>query len=72
MSEDCLVLNVFTPHDATAASKLPVMMFIHGGQFIDGFCGGILYDGENLVNRTGVVVVTIQCKPAHHPSPFTA
>lgn len=34
VSEDCLFLNVFTPLTATPTSKLPVMVFFHGGNFI--------------------------------------
>lgn len=29
--EDCLLLNVIAPASANASSKLPVMVFIHGG-----------------------------------------
>ena len=36
LSEDCLYLNVFTPANATAASKLPVLFWVHGG----GYQGG--------------------------------
>src|SRR2546430_17506218 len=36
ISEDCLFLNVWAPAAATKKSKLPVMVWIHGG----GFTGG--------------------------------
>ena len=36
LSEDCLYLNVFTPANATAGSKLPVLFWVHGG----GYQGG--------------------------------
>ena len=31
ISEDCLFLNVNSPIDTTTTSKLPVMLWIHGG-----------------------------------------
>ena len=33
-SEDCLTLDIYTPRGATEDSNLPVLMFIHGGNFI--------------------------------------
>ena len=54
-SEDCLVLNVFTPG---TGGKRPVMFWCHGGGFITG-SGGAAYDGTNLARRGDVVVVTI-------------
>lgn len=63
-SEDCLLLNVFTPR--VEASKAmdpggaPVMAFIHGGNMRQGYAGGILYDGTHLVNTTGVILVVLQ------------
>ena len=32
-SEDCLMLNIFTPSDFTEDSNLPVIVYIHGGSF---------------------------------------
>jgi para-nitrobenzyl esterase len=57
MSEDCLNLNIWTPAKS-AADRLPVMVWIHGGGFDRGTGGAIAYDGENLA-RKGAVVVTI-------------
>lgn len=56
-SEDCLTLNVFAPAGA-ADRRLPVMVWIHGGGFINGSGGAALYDGTQLA-RQGVVVVTL-------------
>lgn len=34
--ENCLRLTITTPHDASPSSKLPVVVFIHGGAFFLG------------------------------------
>merc|ERR1711933_512093 len=52
-SVDCLYLNVWTPITATASSKLPAFLFIHGGSFTSGYGGGILYNGTQMVETTG-------------------
>lgn len=54
-SEDCLYLNVWAPADARRA---PVMVFIHGGGFVQGSGSLRFYDGESLAHR-GVVLVTL-------------
>jgi para-nitrobenzyl esterase len=56
-SEDCLYLNVWTPAKS-AAEKLPVMVWIHGGGFQAGSASEPRQDGERLA-RKGVVVVGI-------------
>jgi len=57
-SEDCLVLNVFTP-STTDQKKRPVMFWCHGGGFSSGSASTPAYDGTNLCNRGDVVLVTI-------------
>lgn len=57
MSEDCLAVNVWTP--AADGKKRPVMVWIHGGGFIEGSARNTWYDGASLAGR-GVVVVTLQ------------
>ncbi|MDR3723709.1 MAG: carboxylesterase family protein [Terracidiphilus sp.] len=57
-SEDCLVLNVYTPATAKAGSKLPVMFWIHGGGYTGGAGSEPRHDGSALPTH-GVVLVTI-------------
>jgi para-nitrobenzyl esterase len=57
MSEDCLYLNVWTPANG-AGSKLPVLVFFHGGGFVSGDGSEARYDGANLAAR-GIVAVTV-------------
>lgn len=56
-SEDCLYLNVHVPPQASMAKPLPVMVWVHGGAFING--AGSQYDGGTLAREAGVVVVTV-------------
>ena len=57
-SEDCLVLNVFTPALKDGARR-PVMVYIHGGGFISGSSGATGIDGSNLAKNGDVVVVSM-------------
>jgi para-nitrobenzyl esterase len=58
VSEDCLYLNVWTPVDPGAPTKLPVLFYIHGGGFAVGSGAEPRYDGARLAAR-GIVVVTV-------------
>ncbi len=59
--EDCLNLNVWTP-DISAAG-LPVLVWIHGGSFMNGSGSVGVYDGTAFA-RDGVVCVTINYRLA--------
>lgn len=56
-SEDCLFLNVWTPSTSTSKSKLPVMVWIHGGAFVAGSGSSPGEAGDSFA-RQGVVLVT--------------
>jgi para-nitrobenzyl esterase len=58
MSEDCLVLNVWTPA-ADPAANLPVMVWFHGGGFAVGSGAEGLFQGAELAQLGEVVVVTV-------------
>lgn len=57
-SEDCLVLNVWTP-GLRDNRKRPVMLWCHGGGFSSGSGSSPVTEGANLARRGDVVVVTI-------------
>jgi para-nitrobenzyl esterase len=57
ISEDCLFLNIWTSAK-TAADKLPVLVFIHGGALREGSGSIDVYNGEELAKK-GIIVVTI-------------
>jgi para-nitrobenzyl esterase len=57
-SENCCVLNVYTP-DLNPKARLPVMFYLHGGGFSGGGGGGAGLDGSNLAKFGDVVVVTV-------------
>uniref|UniRef100_F6SLK2 Carboxylic ester hydrolase n=1 Tax=Monodelphis domestica TaxID=13616 RepID=F6SLK2_MONDO len=57
-SEDCLYLNIYTSADLSTKTKLPVMVWIHGGAFLVGEASTL--NGMYLSALEDVVVVTIQ------------
>lgn len=58
MSENCLVLNVWSPAPGDG-KKRPVMVWLHGGGFFMGSGGDKYYEGSNLARKQDVVVVTL-------------
>ena len=57
VDEDCLTLNVWTPHADDGCR--PVMVWIHGGAFVVGSSRRLATTGEHLSLRGDVVVVTV-------------
>ncbi|CAO2623910.1 Neuroligin-4, X-linked [Lemmus lemmus] len=59
-SEDCLFLNVYVPAGADArdpGGKKPVMVYIHGGSYMEGTAN--LIDGSILASYGDVIVITV-------------
>ncbi len=54
--EDCLTLNVFRPFGIDG--PFPVMVFMHGGDFVSGTANEPLFDGAKLA-QAGLIVVTV-------------
>ncbi|KAK6488305.1 crystal protein [Huso huso] len=64
LSEDCLYLNIFVPLDvnftAPPAKLLPVMVWVHGGDFIAGTASNPMYDGRFLASSTHTIIVNVE------------
>lgn len=65
-NEDCLFLDVYTPGrlGSSHASKLPVVVWIHGGGYISGgilgFTPGVdIQNGTDLIRESGHAVVAV-------------
>jgi para-nitrobenzyl esterase len=56
--EDCLFVNAWTPRQRSS-SALPVIVFIHGGDWITGSGSFAGYDGSGLAAAGPAVVVTM-------------
>jgi len=56
-AEDCLVMNVWRPAQIKPGEKLPVVVWIYGGAFVNGGSSTPIYDGSEIA-RQGVVVVS--------------
>eukprot|EP01080_Neovahlkampfia_damariscottae_P006924 gene6924-11087_t len=59
VSEDCLYLNVYSPKKVSKEEKLPVLVYIHGGNFIQGNPGAPIFDAGILCEKAKAVVVLI-------------
>src|SRR5712692_8121320 len=57
-SEDCLVLNIWSP-GIKDSGKRPVLVSFHGGGFVTGSSGNPGYNGHPLARFGNVVVVSI-------------
>jgi para-nitrobenzyl esterase len=57
-SENCLVLNVWTPALADG-KKRPILVWLHGRGYAQGAGSETQYNGSNLAKRGDAVVITI-------------
>ncbi|MDP5029219.1 carboxylesterase/lipase family protein [Paraglaciecola sp.] len=57
VSEDCLYLNIWAPN-TTDQDKLPVMVWLHGGGFVNGGASPSVYNGQAFA-ESGVVFVSL-------------
>ena len=58
-SENCLYLNVWVNTKDSSTNK-PVLVFIHGGNYIGGATSSPIFDGHNLIEKyPGIIFVSI-------------
>ncbi len=57
--ESCQFLSVTMPDDVTEDSKLPVMVWYHGGAFKNGGCENHIYRRHRLSKEQNVIVVGV-------------
>jgi para-nitrobenzyl esterase len=55
--EDCLYLNIWAPQPAM--HKRPVMVWLHGGAFLNGSGSQPDYDGANFAEQGDLILVTL-------------
>ena len=58
-SEDCLYLNVIRPTNATAASRLPVLVYFHGGNLIGGSAPSFIPSAAVIAAQLNAVVISV-------------
>src|SRR5206468_1861065 len=56
-AEDCLYVNVWAPAARSGGGKLPVMVWIYGGGFVNGGSSPAVYDGSHFAGQ-GIVFVS--------------
>jgi para-nitrobenzyl esterase len=56
-SEDCLYLDIYTPASARPGASLPVLFWIHGGNFTQG--SGVVFGGQRFAALTNSIFVSI-------------
>jgi para-nitrobenzyl esterase len=56
-SEDCLVLNLWTPKPGNGQRR-PVMLWLHGGGFASGSGSYSIYSGRELARKHDVVAIS--------------
>ncbi len=59
VSEDCLYLNLWMPAASAKRTKLPVMVYLHGGAFRLGSPSTPLYHGHKLASTHQVITVNL-------------
>ena len=59
MGEDCLRLHIWTPADSPE-EKLPVMVWFHGGGFVEDYAYNVVVDGDTFGSRFNTILVSVE------------
>jgi len=63
-AEDCLFVNVWRPAGTSAGAGLPVVVWIHGGGFVNGGSSPAVYHGDAFAGQ-GIVYVSFNYRLGH-------
>jgi para-nitrobenzyl esterase len=63
-SEDCLFVNVWRPAGTRAGARLPVLVWLYGGGFVNGGTSPAVYHG-NAFAQQGIVFVSCNYRVGH-------
>lgn len=58
-SESCLFLNIWTPLDSRPNSSYPVMVYLHGGNFVHMSASSPVFRGDDFVLKGKVIYVAV-------------
>ncbi|WII71997.1 carboxylesterase family protein [Bdellovibrio sp. 22V] len=75
-AEDCLFINVWRPAEVPVGETRPVLVWIHGGGFVNGGSSAAIYDGSSFAKK-GLVFVSFNYRLGRfgffaHPALTTA
>lgn len=59
MGEDCLRLHIWTPAESPK-ERLPVMVWFHGGGFVEDYAYNVVVDGDTYGDRFHTVLVSVE------------
>ena len=59
MGEDCLRLHIWTPAESSE-ERLPVMVWFHGGGFVEDYAYNVVVDGDTYGERFRTVLVSVE------------
>ncbi|OZJ01480.1 hypothetical protein BZG36_05632 [Bifiguratus adelaidae] len=71
-SEDCLCLNIWRPADMNPEERLPILVFVYGGAFVNGESSYEAYRGDKLVKISGGRVIVVSLNYRLHAFGFLA